>query len=182
MTYSFTPASRLSQPARRLDGRAEAGRLTEVACAHEPDAAGGVPRVDVVIAVIIRGGQVLICRRAAGASFAGFWEFPGGKREPGETIAQCLGRELREELAVRVEPFHALKTIDHDYPSGRIRLHPYVCHLIEGEPKPIASHATRWVEPRELTDYPFPPANERLIDEVIHYLSLPPRSIGSTAS
>src|SRR5688572_29511955 len=74
-------------------------------------------RVDVDIAIIARGGKVPICQRKADNTFGGCWEFPGGKREPGETAEQCLRRELEEELAVRARPIEALDVIEHDYPA-----------------------------------------------------------------
>ena len=127
-------------------------------------------RIDVDIAVIARNGKVLVCRRRPDTTFPGCWEFPGGKREAGESAEQCLARELREELAVEVQPVEALVPIEHDYPAARIRLNPYLCKLLDGEPQPIACEQTRWIDPAELRDYPFPPANERLIEEVIERL------------
>jgi mutator protein MutT len=128
-------------------------------------------RTDVVIGVVARAGKVLICQRPDGKSFAGYWEFPGGKREPGETIDQCLRRELREELAIEVAPLHALSPIDHDYSAGPIRLHPWVCAHEAGEPQPLAARRVLWVAPRDLTHYQFPPANDALLAEAIAYLS-----------
>src|SRR3954452_23518832 len=93
-------------------------------------------RTDVVIGVVIghaaaggamRAGKGLICQRPEGKSFAGYWEFPGGNREPGETSEQCLRRQRRQELTIEVTPVQALSTLDHDYPRGPIRLHPWVC-------------------------------------------------------
>lgn len=129
------------------------------------------PRTDVVIGIVTRARKVLICQRPSGKSFAGFWEFPGGKREPGETLEQCLRRELREELAIEVAPLHALATVDHDYPRGPIRLHPWVCAHEAGEPQLLAVQRVLWIEPRDLTRYQFPPANDALIAEAIAYLS-----------
>ena|SRR5437870_2550350 len=128
-------------------------------------------RTDVVIGIVTRAGKVLICQRTKGKAFAGYWEFPGGKREAGESIEQCLRRELQEELAIRITLVQALATVDHDYPRGKIRLHPYVCAHDDGEPQPLACQRVLWVEPVELKDYQFPPANDRLIAEAIEYLS-----------
>ena len=128
-------------------------------------------RTDVAIAIIVRDGGVLICRRRPAGSFAGYWEFPGGKREAGETVTQCLVREVREELAMDVEPVHGLPTIDHDYPRGRIRLHPYVCAHRGGEPQLLASQAAKWVVPHDLRRHTFPPANDGLIECVIAHLT-----------
>src|SRR5688500_2889974 len=69
--------------------------------------------VDVAIAVVARGADVLICRRPEGVPFAGYWEFPGGKLEPGETLAQCVVRELAEEVGATVAPESALPIIEH---------------------------------------------------------------------
>ena len=123
-----------------------------------------------MIGIVTRAGRVLVCQRPEGRSFAGFWEFPGGKRERGETLEDCLRRELWEELALRVTPVGGLPTIDHDYPRGPIRLHPFVCTDAGSEPKLLACREARWVEPAGLRDYQFPPANDALIEDVIHYL------------
>ena len=139
-----------------------------------PESASEPGRVDVAIAVIARAGRVLICQRPAGRTFAGFWEFPGGKREAGETVEHCLTREIQEELAIRVRPVYALRPLDHDYPGRRIRLHPYVCTHVDGEPQVLACQRVLWVHPRNLTQYTFPPANELLIQEAIEYLTRPP--------
>lgn len=128
-------------------------------------------RVDVDIAIILRDGKVLICQRRAHDSFGGCWEFPGGKREPGETPEQCLARELAEELAVRAEPVEALDVIEHDYPAVQIRLHPHLCLHADGEPQLLACQDALWVDPPALRQYTFPPANERLIEQAIERLA-----------
>jgi len=136
-----------------------------------PKPADDASRTDVAIAVIVRGGKVLVCQRPEGGSFPGYWEFPGGKREPGESVIECLRREVNEELALRVEPVHALRPIDHDYPRGRIRLHPYVCTTNDATPRLIACQAAEWINPADLKRYRFPPANDALLDEAIDYLT-----------
>jgi mutator protein MutT len=146
-----------------------------------PKSAAEAPRLDVAIAVIARAGRVLICQRPAGGAFAGFWEFPGGKRERDETLEHCLKREVLEELGIRVRPVHAMRPVDHDYPERRIRLHPYVCAHVDGEPQMLACQAVLWVHPRDLANYTFPPANERLIEEAIEYLTRGPNG-GAGAS
>ena len=128
---------------------------------------------DVAVAVIVRDGKVLICRRPPTGTFPDFWEFPGGKREPSESVPECLRREVREELSLDVDPVHALSTIDHQYPSRSIRLHPYVCHHDGTEPQLLAAQEAAWVDPADLPSYRFPPANESLIAEVIAHLTGP---------
>ncbi|HEX4796467.1 MAG TPA: 8-oxo-dGTP diphosphatase MutT [Humisphaera sp.] len=130
-------------------------------------------RKDVVIAVVVREGKVLICQRRESDSFGGFWEFPGGKREADETPEQCLVRELREELQLDVTPTRALAPIEHDYPSIHVRLLPYQCECEVGEPKAIACEQFAWVQPHQLRDYRFPQANAPLIELIAAELAAP---------
>jgi mutator protein MutT len=125
-------------------------------------------RIDVAIAVIRRGQRVLICQRLADASFAHFWEFPGGKREGQETIEQCLHREMAEELALPVAVREVIQVVEHDYPNARIRLHAYWCEAARAsdEPTPIQCQQLKWVSGDELTGYRFPPASEPLVEAV----------------
>jgi A/G-specific adenine glycosylase len=132
------------------------------------------PELDVVIGIVCRGDRVLVCQRPADTTFPGYWEFPGGKREPGETLEQCLARELREELAIGVHPVAALDPIEHDYPTARVRLHPYLCTHATGEPRPLACQRFEWVEAPHLRAYRFPPANDGLIEQVIERLASSP--------
>ena len=131
-------------------------------------------RMDVVIAVVVRDGKVLVCQRRDDDTFGGYWEFPGGKQEPGETAEDCLSRELQEELAIGIRPLELLTPVEHDYPTARIRLVPYLCTLTAGEPQPLACQRAVWVEPRALCDLKFPPANDGLIEEIIRRLEAPP--------
>ncbi len=137
------------------------------------NSAGDRPRTDVAIAIIVRCGMVLVCQRREGGSFAGYWEFPGGKREPAETVIGCLRREVMEELGLQVAPLYALGTIDHDYPRGRIRLHPYVCVTDDATPRLLACQDAKWIDPADLKRYRFPPANDTLLDEAVAYLTRP---------
>ena len=128
-------------------------------------------RLDAAIAIVCRGKRVLVCQRKDDDTFGGFWEFPGGKREDGETLEQCLARELREELAITARPTARLTTIEHDYPHVQLRLHPFVCEHVSGDVQHLECQASRWIDPAELRDYRFPPANESLIEEAIAYLA-----------
>lgn len=128
----------------------------------------------VVIAIVTRpapsGVEVLICQRKPHVPLGGYWEFPGGKREPGESDHQCLARELREETGVAADPVHAFEPIDYEYPSGVVRLHPYLCDHVTGEPQPLDCQQVRWIAPENLREYTFPPANVALIERVIDRL------------
>ncbi|MDW8429378.1 MAG: NUDIX domain-containing protein [Sutterellaceae bacterium] len=95
------------------------------------------PPVQVAVAVLLRAdGTVLLADRPAGKPYAGYWEFPGGKIEPAETVAQALARELDEELALQIE--HALPwvTYEHDYPHAYVRLHFARIYAWRGQPQP----------------------------------------------
>lgn len=124
--------------------------------------------IDVVIGLIHRGNTVLICQRRQQGPLGGYWEFPGGKQESAESREQCLARELAEELAIRVRIVEALPGITYDYADVRVRLHPYWCEHIEGEPQPLASQRVAWAPAGALRGYRFPPANDTLIDWLIN--------------
>jgi mutator protein MutT len=132
--------------------------------------------VDVAIGIVVRYGHVLICRRRPTGHLAGFWEFPGGKLEPDESPADCLARELAEEVAITAAIIRVLPVIEHDYPEVSVRLHPFLCRHATGEPRPLACDEVRWVEPRHLPNFRFPDANAELIDWVINTLSAAPNS------
>ena len=132
-----------------------------------------VNRIDAAIAIVCRGGKILVCQRKDDDTLGGFWEFPGGKQEAGETLEQCLARELREELAIVARPLARLTTVEHDYPKVQLRLHPFVCAHVAGEVEHLECQASRWIDPPALRQYAFPPANERLIEEAIAYLTSP---------
>ena len=119
-------------------------------------------RIDVAFAVVKRRGLYLICQRKAGTHLAGCWEFPGGKREPGESWLACLRREIREELGVgvvRVKPWTMLL---HRYPGKHIRFKVFRCGL-RGTPKALQIKQLRWVLAEQLSRFKFPPADARLI-------------------
>jgi len=124
-------------------------------------------RTDAAIAIVVREGKVLVCQRKADDVLGGYWEFPGGKCEDGETLTQCLARELREEIGITATSPEPLAPIDHHYDHGHIRLHPFICQHESGEPQLLECQAARWIDPQNLVDYQFPPANEGLIEEVI---------------
>jgi mutator protein MutT len=133
--------------------------------------------IDVDIAVVIRDDKVLICRRRDDAPLGGFWEFPGGKREPGESAAACVVREVLEETGIDVRPTRSLDVTEHEYPDVRVRLHPHVCEHVTGEARAIGCADVRWIEPASLREYRFPPANDGLIERLMSELILPPGSL-----
>jgi mutator protein MutT len=122
--------------------------------------------IDVAIGVVVRSGKVLVCRRKNEDTFGGFWEFPGGKCEAGETLEACLARELREEVDLVVQLLDKLQPLRHNYPHVSLTLHPFWCRHLAGEPKLIECQEARWVEPAELKTFKFPPANESILIEI----------------
>jgi 8-oxo-dGTP diphosphatase/A/G-specific adenine glycosylase len=131
--------------------------------------------VEVGLGIVVGSeGQILICRRRSNDSFGGYWEFPGGKIEAGESPAECVRRELREELDIAVTPVRALDVIEHEYPKARVRLHPFVCNHDAGEPMAISAAEFVWVSPPTLRQYRFPEGNRRLVQSLAEGLvSLP---------
>jgi len=120
--------------------------------------------IEVAVGLIHRDGRYLIARRKPGVHLAGFWEFPGGKREIGESLMECLQRELFEELSVRIDQPIAYRIIRHDYLDQIIELHFFLCAIEQGEPVPIGCEEIRWVYPEDLTQFRFPPADYAVID------------------
>jgi 8-oxo-dGTP diphosphatase len=126
---------------------------------------------EVSAAIIIRDQKVLMARRAAGESLAGFWEFPGGKREADETISDCLVREIREELALNIEVLGEFGVSDYQYPGGEIRLIGLLAEIKNGEISMTVHDAVEWIELRKVLDYKLAPADiplaEKLHDDYV---------------
>ena len=131
--------------------------------AHRPP---GFGPIIVAAAVIIRDGRVLLTRRGEGQHLAGMWEFPGGKLEAGESPEEALLRECQEECGIEVEVAEILEVTHHRYPEKEVLLLFYRCELRAGEVRhlQVADHA--WVAPRDLDDYPLPPADERVVAHI----------------
>ena len=123
-------------------------------------------RIHAAVAVIERRGAILICQRHDHDSFGGCWEFPGGKREPGESWERCLRRELREELGVSVQAISPYGWMHHDFMDGTVSFRVFRCAIARGTPRPLDAQAIQWVLPHELANYPFPPANRALIQRL----------------
>ncbi|MDK1252408.1 pyrimidine (deoxy)nucleoside triphosphate diphosphatase [Cronobacter dublinensis] len=120
--------------------------------------------IDVVAAIIVREGRLLLAQRPATGDQAGLWEFPGGKVEPGESQPAALARELSEELAIeaRVGAYVASHTRE---VSGRvIRLHAWRVEDFDGEPQALCHSALAWCEAREAFGYALAPADIPLLE------------------
>ena len=119
--------------------------------------------IEVAAGLIKRNNRYLIARRKAGVHLAGFWEFPGGKREAGESLADCLRRELWEELSIQIDSPIRYQVIRHEYSDKVVELHFFHCAIEQGEPVPLGCEEVRWVLPEELTQFTFPPADYAVI-------------------
>jgi 8-oxo-dGTP diphosphatase len=116
----------------------------------------------VTAAVIERGGRLLVTRRLKGTHLEGYWEFPGGKCDAGESLTTCLRRELREELAVDATVGPEILTTSHEYPERRVELHFFTCELL-GDPVPQLNQEMRWVPREALSSLKLPPADDELV-------------------
>ena len=123
--------------------------------------------IEVGCAVIYRQGKLLVGQRRPGDTLGGYWEFPGGKRNPAETFEACIEREVFEEMAVRVKARRFIKAVTHDFLSRRIHLHFYICDFLSGEPVLHECMDARWVALEDLKNYQFPPADRDLLNELV---------------
>lgn len=131
-----------------------------------------IPHKVIGVAVIWKDQRILIDRRKPEGLLGGLWEFPGGKLEPGETIEECIQREIREELAIDIAVGEQLIVVDHTYTHFRVTLNVHHCQYLAGEPQAIECDEIRWVAVDELSDYPFPKANIKII-EALRSVSFP---------
>ncbi len=110
------------------------------------------PVTEVAVGVLLRKNEsILLAQRPEGKPYAGYWEFPGGKIEAGETIFQALQRELVEEINVRILNAKEFLTIEHDYPHAYVRLHICLVTSWEGEVKGLEGQATAWLTVGEIS-------------------------------
>jgi len=126
------------------------------------------PNANVIVvlaAVIERDGRFLVTRRLKDTHLSGYWEFPGGKCEAGESLDACLARELREELEVEAHVGEEMLVTTHAYAERSVELHFFRCDL-QGEPRPVLGQEMRWVPREELATLEFPPADAELIQQL----------------
>ena len=126
----------------------------------------------VACALVDADKRVLIAQRPEGKALAGLWEFPGGKVEPGERPEATLIRELHEEIGITVsEPCLAPLTFaSHSYDDFHLLMPLFVCRRFRGIAQPREGQALKWVRPKQMRDYPMPPADAPLIPFLIDLL------------
>ncbi|MFB9981438.1 (deoxy)nucleoside triphosphate pyrophosphohydrolase [Mesorhizobium kowhaii] len=123
-------------------------------------------------ALVDADGRVLLAQRPEGKQLAGLWEFPGGKVEPGETPEQCIIRELHEEIGIETDiPCLAPLTFaSHSYDDFHLLMPLFICRRFRGIAQPREGQALKWVRPKQMRDYPMPPADAPLIPFLIDLL------------
>lgn len=122
--------------------------------------------IEVAAGLIYRDGRYLIGRRKPGAHLAGFWEFPGGKKEAGESFTECLRRELFEELRIRIGCPIPYQIVRHEYSDTIVELHFFRCEIEQGDAVPVGCEEIRWVLPEEFQQFAFPPADHAVIESL----------------
>jgi mutator protein MutT len=122
-----------------------------------------VSAIQVAAGLVFRDGKLLITQRPADGHLAGYWEFPGGKREQPESFEQCLHRELKEELGIEVDIHELVEAITHSYTTKTVDLRFFRCSWTRFEPRALGCPAFAWVTVNQLDDYTFPEADARLL-------------------
>jgi A/G-specific adenine glycosylase len=127
-----------------------------------------VPHLTVTAGVIAKNGKVLIAQRPPDGLLGGLWEFPGGKLIPGESLPQCLAREIEEELGLRVEVGAALGVYRHAYTHFKVTLHAFGCRLrpVGQRPRRLGVADFKWVRPAELSAYPMGKIDRQIAAQV----------------
>jgi 8-oxo-dGTP diphosphatase len=118
------------------------------------------------IAIIKRGRRLLVRQRPAGTVYSGYWEFPGGKCEPGESPAEATARECLEEIGLAIAVGPRRTVVIHRYPHGLVELHFFDCTTVEETADPAPELNFHWLLAAELLELQFPEANEAVIAEL----------------
>jgi len=123
-----------------------------------------VPHYEVTAGVVWDGaGHFLIAQRLPTGLLGGLWEFPGGKRESGESLEDCLRRELVEELAIDVAVEAPLTVVHHAYTHFRITLHAFHCRLVDGQPRALGCADWAWITLDKVNRFAFSAADHKII-------------------
>lgn len=122
-----------------------------------------LPHKTIAAGVIYKNGKLLIQQRLSEGLLGGLWEFPGGKVEAGESLEQCVAREVREELGIEIRVGEKIIAVEHAYSHFSITLHAFRCEFVAGRVKISSAQKFKWVRPRALAQYAFPAANKKVI-------------------
>lgn len=121
--------------------------------------------IEVVAAIILRDGRIFATQRGYG-EWKDWWEFPGGKIEPGESTEDALKREIREELATEIEVDELLTTVEYDYPKFHLTMHCHLCTIISGDLSLLEHEDARWLALDELDCVKWLPADKDVIEKL----------------
>lgn len=121
--------------------------------------------IEVVAAIIIRDGKIFATQRGYG-EWKGWWEFPGGKIEPGECPQEALVREIREELDAEIEVGELLETVEWDYPDFHLKMHCFICSLVSESVHLNEHEAAAWLTRETLRSVKWLPADEGLVGRI----------------
>ena len=121
--------------------------------------------IEVVAAIILRERRIFATQRGYG-EWKDWWEFPGGKMEPGESPEDALRREIREELATEIEVDELLTTVEYDYPKFHLTMHCYLCTIISGDLSLLEHEDARWLALDELDCVKWLPADKDVIEKL----------------
>ncbi|MEO0585748.1 MAG: (deoxy)nucleoside triphosphate pyrophosphohydrolase [Bacteroidota bacterium] len=124
--------------------------------------------IDVACGIIERNGKILAAKRKIELRHGGLWEFPGGKLDPTETAEAALTREIWEELAMEIRILQRLIDVVHAYPTGVIRLYPFVCQWVAGEPTLTDHEEIGWYLPEDLPALDWVAADLPVLDQYLH--------------
>ena len=122
-------------------------------------------RVEVVAAIIVRGNTVLATQRGYG-EFEGWWEFPGGKVDAGETPEEALVREIHEEMNAAITVERYLCTAEHDYETFHLSMRCYICSLVDDKFELLEHHAAKWLNAAHLDEVKWLPADVQVVDAI----------------
>ncbi len=122
--------------------------------------------ITVVAGILWKEGRVLAVKRPQGKPWAGYWEFPGGKVESGESLEQALERELHEELGIRPLNPEFWRHVSHTYPDLQVQLHFYHVRNFQGVPRSLEGHILEWIAPDLAPERAFLEADAGIVREL----------------
>lgn len=129
----------------------------------------GMKQVEVVAAIILDGDKIFATQRGYG-DWKDWWEFPGGKMEPGETQEEALRREIREELSAEIRVDELLCTVDYDYPEFHLTMHCYLCSLLTDTLRLNEHESAKWLSRNELSSVQWLPADIQVVEKLRAYM------------
>jgi len=124
-----------------------------------------VKEIKVVAAIIVKDGRLFATQRGYG-DYKDWWEFPGGKIEPGETPEQALKREIKEELDTEISVGDHLITVEYDYPKFHMTMGCYLCSVVSGKLTLLEHEAAKWLGPDELESVKWLPSDIEVVEKI----------------